>query len=251
MTKDAREALRAAQLDLAQAESTLEAAQKTVTRAQALLETIVREAKDHEAAEMRVSTSLASEMKAALMTGAALSVSASDREMAKSAAARATLETRRQTAEQVVAELAGEEREAYEAVAMAREAVGEAMRGVLRATAAQISARWEAVEAEALTLRERLGRFSGAVWRIGAIDDASSRALQANSDTSFRELDRLIETQWVEFGAALLRDPEARIDFAPVDDVRAAERDERENDRRAVEAINARMRTSRLAEAHS
>ena len=70
---------------------------------------------------------------------AALSVSGSDREMVKSASARATLETRRRTAEQVVAELTGEEREAEEAVASAREAVSDAVRGVVRTTAAQIA----------------------------------------------------------------------------------------------------------------
>ena len=251
MTKDAREALRSAQLDLAQTESTLEAAQAATGRARALLGSIVREAEDHEAVERSASSALASEMKAALLTGAAPSVSASDREMAKSAAARATLETRRRTAEQVVAELTGEEREAEEDVATAREAVSEAIRGVLRATAAQIADRWEAVEFEALALRERLGRISGAVWKVGAIDDASRRALQANTEASFGELDRMIENQWVQFGAALMRDPDARIDFAPVDDARAAERGERENSRRANEAVIARMRTSQLAEAHS
>ena len=51
MTKDAREALRNAQLDLAQAESALEAAQGATSRARALLETIVREAEDHEAVD--------------------------------------------------------------------------------------------------------------------------------------------------------------------------------------------------------
>jgi hypothetical protein len=130
--------------------------------------------------------------------------------------------------------LRAEEISADEAVATAREAVGEAIRGVLRPTAAQIAERWEAIDAQALTLRERLGRISGAVWKVRAIDDASTRALRANSEAAFNELDRLIESQWIEYSAALLHDPESRIDFGPVDDARAAERDERENHRRAV-----------------
>jgi hypothetical protein len=196
------------------------------------------------------STLMADRLKAALRRGESPAVS-SDRSLAENAASSAELEGRRGAAERAVAELRAEEVDAEEAVETAREAVGEAIRGVLRATAAQISARWEAVEAEALTLRERLGRISGAVWRIGAIDDASTRALRANNETSFGEIDRMIENQWVEFGAALIRDSEARIDFAPVDAARAAEREERENHRRGVEAIIARMTATAGAEAHS
>ena len=62
-TKDAREALRNAQLDLAQAESTLQAAQGATSRRAP--ETIVREAEDHEAVERSASSALASEVKAA------------------------------------------------------------------------------------------------------------------------------------------------------------------------------------------
>ena len=89
--------------------------------------------------------------------------------MVKTATARATLETRRRSAEQVIAEFAGEEREREEAVARARKAVGEAIRSVLRETAGQISAQWKTVEAEALVLRERLGRINGAVWKLGGL----------------------------------------------------------------------------------
>ena len=66
----------------------------------------------------------------------------------------------------------------------------------VRATAAQIA---DDGRREALALRERLlGRISGAIWKVGAIDDASMRALRANSEASFRELDRMIENQWID-----------------------------------------------------
>ncbi len=84
---------------------------------------------------------------------------------------------------------------------------------------------------------------------MGAIDDASTRALRANSEVAFCEIDRMIENQWIEFGAALVRNPEAQIDFAPVDDARAAEREEREEHRSAVKTITARMTAA--AGAHS
>ena len=76
------------------------------------------------------------------------------------------------------------------------------------------------------------------------------RACRRTARARSANLDRVIENQWIEFGAALVRNPEARIDFKSFDAARAAECEERENHRRRTEEVVARMRASQLAEAH-
>jgi hypothetical protein len=224
---EAREALGNAHAARAKAESGLESARAATTRARALLEGITRQIEDHEASEIRASTSLTAEIKSSLMTGATLSLSANDRETAKSAGARAALEARGRAAEQVVADLAAEEHEAEEVLNAANSVVADAVKGVLRATAAQIGQRWLAVNAESRALRQRLAQHFQSVGRLDGLDAATKAAIEANNKDEtgedFRAQARA-DACWIEYAASLLRDPDSLIDFTPVDVVSPAAR---------------------------
>jgi hypothetical protein len=184
-------------------------------------------------------------MRAAITRGGAPSVAANDREMAKSDLARTALDARRQAAEQVVAELAAEEREHERDVSDATAAVERAVHDVLRVEAEKIAASWEEVELKARAIRIKLGGRSGdPIWRVSGLSDRVGRALYQNGED--REFDRpqseIARGPWTDFAAALLRDSDAELDFAAADRAIEEVRKERAERRAADERLIARMR---------
>jgi hypothetical protein len=241
---EAREALRSAQGNLAAAEVALNAARATTGRAREILEAIIRESERLDATERRAAEVIEDQMRASLMSGAAPSVSASDRDTAKNAAARAAIDVRRAAAERVVAEFLAAEHEAAEAVEQAQAAVARAIKAVMRAEASALAARWAAVDEEARILRSRLGRVYGPVSQLGALDDQVSKAIAANDDDTVNlEETAAVTDVWNSFAASLARDSEARIDFLPVDHAREEVRAARERVHVSTEDIVAQMRT--------
>jgi hypothetical protein len=219
MTAVAREELKAAHAALAAAERKLETARAATSKARALSAEITRQAAAQEAVERRASVSLADRIKAAIKGGADPSF---DEDTAKNASTRTALEGRRQTAEQVVADLTEEEREAAEAVEASREAVSHCIKAVMREEARALAERWNVAEAEARvaeakarSMRLRLGRFHDVVDKLGRIDDQVWEALRLNTlDDYDLEADRAVRGVWTSFATALTRDADAKPDFA-------------------------------------
>jgi hypothetical protein len=178
---DARAALAAAHAGRESAERELEGARAATGKGRALLERIIRQIEDHAAAEKCASSALADEMKASLRNGVALSITESDRDLRVAAAALGALEARRNAAEQVVAEFTVAEREAEASVEDARAAVGEAIRGVLRAEAAEIAAKWATCRGGSSGFAPQAWRavWAGcAAWRLGRGFARDRRELQ-------------------------------------------------------------------------
>jgi hypothetical protein len=200
----------------------LEAARTAASKARALHGEITRQAAELEGVERRASVSLTDRIKAAIKGGENPSF---DRDAAKSAAARNGAEGRRQTSEQVVAELTTEEREAEEAMEAAKNAASDGIRAVMKEEARTLASQWNVAEAAArvaeataLSLRRRLGRFHGMIDGVGLIDDEVQRALRLNSNESYDlKVDRAVTGVWTSFAAALARDADAKPDFAMVD----------------------------------
>jgi hypothetical protein len=245
MINTARNELRDALARRVTAEGALESARQASARGRALIETIAGEIEAVEEASMRTSSSLAAEMRAAITRGGAPSVATNDREMAKSDLARTALDARRQAAEQVVAELAAEEREHERDVSDATAAVERAVHDVLRVEAEKIAASWEEVELKARAIRIKLGGRSGdPIWRVSGLSDRVGRALYQNGED--REFDRpqseIARGPWTDFAAALLRDSDAELDFAAADRAIEEVRKERAERRAADERLIARMR---------
>jgi hypothetical protein len=218
MTAVARQELKAAHGAYTILARKLEAARAAMSKARALHEEFTRQAAEHEAVERRASVSLTDRIKAAIKGGADPSF---DVDTAKSATARTALEGRRQTSEQVVADLVEEEREAAEAVEASREAVSHGIKAVMREEARAVAERWNVLEAqarvaeaEARSMRLRLGCFHGAIAGLGRIDDEVWRALRLNTEESYDlEADRAVRGVWTSFATALTRDADAKPDF--------------------------------------
>jgi hypothetical protein len=200
---------------------------------------------------MRISSSLAGEMKAVIASGSILSVATNDREMAKNDVARTALDARRQAAEQVVADLAAGEREREREVSDATAAVERAVQDVLRAEAEKIAARWAEVELEARALRIKLGCEGDPVWRLSGVSDAGRRATYQNrEDVEFDLQQRqIVREPWSDFSAALIHDADARLDFTAADLAIEEMRKERAERRAADERFIARMRAPSWARA--
>jgi hypothetical protein len=245
MINTARNELRDALARRVTAEGALESARQASARGRALIETIAREIEAVEEASMRTSSSLAAEMRAAITRGGAPSVATNDREMAKSDLARTALDARRQAAEQVVAELAAEEREHERDVSDATAAVERAVHDVLRVEAEKIAASWEEVELKARAIRIKLGGRSGdPIWRVPGLSDRVGRALYQNGEDA--GLDRpqgeAMRGPWIEFSTALLKDADAELDFAAAERALEEMDKEREERRAANERFALRMR---------
>jgi hypothetical protein len=226
---DAREALKAAHVAREKAERAVEAARAATNRARALLDGVVRDAEDLRALDQQTSSQHAVALKEALRRGDAPPVrKASQR---ADAAKLAEAEDHVRAAEAAVAELRSEEVVAEQGVASAREAVGDAVQGTLRATAAQIAQKWAAVHAESRALRERLGPAHGNVSRLRGLDAVTKAAIDANENDpleyGYLQSRARMDACWVDFAASLARDSEALILFEPADDAspvaRAAE----------------------------
>ena len=245
LTNTVRDELRDTLARLATAEGALESARQASARGRALIETIAREIEAVEEASMRTSSSLAAEMKAAIASGGTPSVTPNDREMRKSDLARTALDARRQAAEQVVADLAAEERERERELSSAKAAVEQAVQSVLRGEAEKIAASWEEVDLKARAIRIRLGGRSGdPIWRLSGLSDRVGRALYQNSeDRGFDRPQSEIERgPWTNFAAALLRDSDAELDFAAADRAIEEMRKESAERRAADERHLARIR---------
>jgi hypothetical protein len=246
---EARSALRVALGDRDAASTALAHARETAGRAGSILEEIVRESEKLDATERRAAEAIAENMRGAVLTGAAPSVSASDRDTAKSAAARAAIDIRRAAAERVVSDFSHAEREAAEAFQNAQAAVSAAVKAVIRAEAARIAVRWAQVDAEARALRTRLGTPYGVLTNVGALDAAVLQAINLNADDrTDLQVNGAIETAWLTLAAELAQNSEARIDFEPVDEARAEARADRERDRVSTEDIIAQLRAPRAPE---
>jgi hypothetical protein len=227
------------------AESALESARAATDRARAFLEEVVRLFEDHEAASMRASSSLVEEMKAAIASGGTPSADANNREMAKSDVARTALDARRQAAEQVVADLAGESRAAEASLKSANEAVASAVREVVKAEAELIAERWAEVEAEARVLRIRLGGDGDPISRLPGFSQKLGRAIYQNrNDDQYRMPEsEIARSLWTNFATALQRgDSDVQIDFSEADRALEAMRNDRAERRAADERFVARLR---------
>jgi hypothetical protein len=244
MINETRDELRDALAQRETAESALESARQASARGRALIEAITRQVDDLEAASVRVASSLATEMKAAIAAGGTPSVAPNDREIAKNDVARTALDARRQAAEQVVGDLAAEEGEREREVSDATAAVERAVQDVLRAEAEKITARWTEVDREARALRIKLGCEGDPVWRIAGQSDAGRRATGQNfqdAEFDFRQR-QAASAPWLEFSSALISDPAARLDFTAADLAIEEMRKERAERRSADQRFIARMR---------
>jgi hypothetical protein len=201
------------------AESARDGARQVTGRARALLEEVIRQAENAVAADSRAERECIAEMRAAFRAGAMPTVSPPDKDAARAAAERATLDIRRAAGEAAIADLAEEEREAEATLERDNEAVAFAIRAVLKEEVEKITQSWEAVEAEARALRIRLGREGDPVWRIAGQSDAGCRATGQNfQDAEFDFQQRQIASgPWIEFSSALIHDADARLDFAALD----------------------------------
>jgi hypothetical protein len=226
---EARSALKAAQGNLSAAEVALNGARATADRARSMLEEIVREGETLQAAELRAAGAMAEQMRIAFMSGAAPPGPVSEREHSKAAAARATIELRREAAAAIVSDFAGAEHEAEEAVAAARAAVSAAIQAVVRSEIESLAAEWAEIDAKARVLRARLGDAYGPTQRLRGLGEHVARAVEQNSHdrVNLAEI-AAVMTSWNDFAAELQSDPEARLDFSPVDRARAEARADRE-----------------------
>jgi DNA repair exonuclease SbcCD ATPase subunit len=219
MNNTARDGLRAALAQRDAAESALESAHQASARGRALIETITRQVEELDAASVRVASSMAAEMRAVIAGGSTPSVATNDREKTKNDVARTALDARRQAAEEVVGDFKAEEREREREVSDATAAVERAVRDILRVEAEAIAEKWAEVDLEARRLRIRLGVQGDPVWTAAGKSDAGCRATAQN----FRDSDFGLQEQqaarapWLEFSAALISDPDARLDFAGAD----------------------------------
>jgi hypothetical protein len=238
MNNEAREALRVALGDREAASAALEHAHETANRARSILEEAVRESEKLDATDRRASEVIENQMRDALRIGHAPPAPASEKDVSKSAAARAALDVRRAAAERVVSDFSAAEREAAEHFQEAQSAVSAAVKGVIRAEAARLAARWAVVDEEARALRARLGAPYGLISQLGALDGEVLRGITANADEPADLAEsQAVEGAWASLAAGLQSDPEARIDFGPVDQARESARADRERSHASDEEI--------------
>jgi hypothetical protein len=238
-----RAALRCAQGNLVAAEAALTAAVETADRARGLLEGIIRESEALEASALRASGAMAEAMHAAIVNGTEPPAAVSEKDLAKSGAARAAVELRRQAAQAIVADFSHAEHEAAEAVESARAAVDAAVKSILRAEAESITAEWADLDERARAIRVRLGGVYGQAFKLG-LGDTAYRAIQLN-DCDRVDLGEAsaVSHAWNSFAANLEKDPEATISFAPVDQARELARADRERVHVSTAEIISQMRT--------
>jgi hypothetical protein len=238
MINETRDELRDALAQRETAESALESARQASARGRALIEAITRQVDDLEAASVRVASSLATEMKAAIAAGGTPSVAPNDREIAKNDVARTALDARRQAAEQVVGDLAAEEGEREREVSDATAAVERAVQDILRVEVEAIAAKWAEAELAARSLRIKLGVQGDPVWTAAGKSDAGLRATGQNfqdDEFDFRQR-QAASAPWLEFSARLLCDASAQLDFgdaeAAVEEMRKERLERRAADER-------------------
>jgi hypothetical protein len=222
-----RETLKAAQGNLVAAEAALSAAVETADRARGLLEGIVREGEALDASALRASGAMAEAMYAAIVNGTEPPAAVSEREHSKAAAARAAIDLRRQAAEAIVADFASAQHEAERDVESARAAVAAAIQAIIRAEAESIIAEWARIDAEARNLRARLGGFYGPIHKLSGLGDIAYRAIELNGhDRVDLAENAAVADAWTAFATDLGKDPDARLDFAPVDHARDLQREQ-------------------------
>jgi hypothetical protein len=243
---DPREALRQSQAERARAADHLERVRAAIGRAQNVLAEIIRQAEDHSAAARRDAEMRADKLLSVIRSGADLSFDRDDRRANVHEVQAAADQGRRASAEKVVAQLRAEEFEAARVLERIEQTVALSIRRVMWATAAQIADRWTEVSAEAQTLRRRVGRPSGNVWRLGVVEGTLLQAIMANDgDELLLAEHSAIEDAWTDFASRLVRDPDARVDFAAADSTIAELRAEREEHRVGVSRILAEMAAER------
>jgi hypothetical protein len=226
---EARAALKVALGDRAAAEAALAHARDVSDRGRAILAGVIAESERLDAIERRAAEVIEAQMRDALRLGNAPPATASDRDVSKNAAARTAIDVRRSASERVVSDFAASERDAAEAFQDAQAAVSAAVKAVVRAEAARLAARWAAVDAEALALRQRLGSPYGLLSNVAGLDADVLRAMTANADEgTVLQVNGAVEGAWQTLAAGLQSDPEARIDFSPVDQARAEAKAARE-----------------------
>jgi hypothetical protein len=243
-TPTVRDGLKAAHSALAAAQQALEASRAASERARAWLADVVRQAEDHEATEKHTVASIVDSLKNSIRGGNGPSI-ASEKSIAKSSAAHAEIEGRRSAALQVVEGLREEENEAERAVADAQKGVEFAVKAVLRAEAIAQAAAWKPLDAAARAARARLGRHHGPVSMLMTSSDTVAAAISENEKGEFDlAAIRDVDHAWNAFGAALLLDANAPLDFQQAEIAAAERAQEKANSKARIDAIFARMNTT-------
>jgi hypothetical protein len=235
---EGRDALRHAQSSLAAASAASMAARAATDRARDLVEEITRQLEDAAADAARVSWAAQDRLKAALRSGASPDFAEERRSAGGDVAAKL------EAARLVVADFKAEENDCDQALSDATAAVERAVQAILRVEVEAIAERWAEVELEARALRIKLGREGDPVWRLSGLSDPGIRATAQNyldDEFDFRER-QITSGPWVEFGASLLEDSDARLDFTAADRAIEELRKEREERRAANERSIARIR---------
>jgi hypothetical protein len=226
----ARDELRTALARRAAAETALESARQATERGRELIEQIAREAESLEAASERASSDLKAEMRAAVASGGKRSVTTNDRERGKNDLARATMDVRRQAAEEVLAELIAEEHDYERELSGAKAAIDRAVKNVLLTEIEEIARAWEELDLKAHAIRIRLGGLSGdPVWNISNFSTTVGKALHHNrQDREFGSPEGgVVRESWAAFSTELLKNPDAQWDFTAADRALQKLRDER------------------------
>lgn len=241
---DPRAVLRAAQSALARAERDLGCARAATGRGRALLESVILDVEKLDADDRRRADELADKLRGSIAKGVEAKLE-DEKPIARNMVSRAELETRRVAIERAVADFAAAEHEASLAVERAREAVGEAIQGVLKAEAEKIANRWAQIEREARALRVRLGCQGDPVWSLCGLVDAGRKATYQNHEDDGFDLQQrqIAGAPWIDLAAALAGgDADARPDFTEADRAIAALTGELAERRAADERYIARLR---------
>jgi hypothetical protein len=207
-----RDELRHAHDALAAAERALEKARAATENGRKFLDDLVRESERHAAVEKQFTESIATNLKAALQSGASPTFG-NEKEASKHASGRADIDTRRAVAVRIVADLHDDEKRAEQEVEEAKKGVETAVKDVLKAEANSIAERWAPIDREARALRAKLGRHHGPVSRLMISSPTVSAAISANHEEQYHPAMNAIDDAWSAFGAALLQDPDAALNF--------------------------------------
>jgi hypothetical protein len=180
-------------------------------------------------------------MKAAIQAGSA-PVFAADKELAKSAATRVELDSRRAVAVGIVEDLRSDERAAELEVADAQKGVEFAVTGVLKAEAVALADSWRPLAEAARRARARLGRHRGPVSLLMIGSAAVSSAIGENEKDQF-DLAAVsdVDSAWEGFAAKLLIDASARLDFTHAEASMVERANEQAERKARTDAIVARM----------
>jgi hypothetical protein len=212
-TPTVRDDLKRAHDALAAAERALEKARAATENGRKFLDDLVRESERHEAVEKQFTESIATNLKAALQSGASPTFG-NEREASKNAAGRAEIETRRAVAVRIVEDLRNDERLAEQELADAKKGVEAGVKDVLKAEAVALADAWKPIDDAARAMRARLGRHHGPVSRLLTSSPTISAAISANEDDQFDlAAVRAADDAWTTFAASLLTDPNAQLYF--------------------------------------